>query len=254
MELITYLDELHDDPSLAIRYANELGIGTVALRQVGAYNIINYNNTSKLCADLHKNNIKVSFLNTSIGKMSSGSINKHLSLLLKLPDVLNTFECKSAKIWIGDIGEIDGNSNKIIQWWLDKISESSIKHDYIPLVEPPIYYIGNSTNMCAMMHKYKRFMMIYDDPSIRYRGIDPIIEYYLILKDRIKIVELGGYNNGFVLLGEDKSHKPTIDATYCIDSKLGNRYCNYLTKLDIFKEAWNRATKLLKETSHAVRH
>lgn len=250
-KLAAYLEEAGDDPASSCRNLLSHNIPYVALRNLWSNNIAKLDD--KACQNLMRvlkdHEMSVIMLCSDLGKINANQLPSITDQeITRTFNIAEYFKCNNLRIFVG---EHQPNTNKIVEEWMDRITQKAISYNVTPLLE--ITHgssLFKTIDAVQMLTKFPRWKLLYDPAQLIIKQVlDPFIKYWTLLKKYTKIIDVHDFKIG-------KGHKPvgygdtnivkTINDSinndqtiwHVLEPALGNKYGSALTRSQTFALAY----------------
>lgn len=248
-KIACYLDEAGEEPADSCKTLNRHNIHYAVLRHSwGTQNICESNDSAckRLKSIVDDHNISVVSISTDLGRCPA----THLTAITDASinhafDIAKYYNAESIKFTAGT--KVNGDARSIIDDWMSRISEISIKNNILPILEIiDGSHIIDPDEIISLLVAHKRWRLLYDPVQlIIKRKIDPFIRYWSLMKNKTYAIDVRDYvvGKGFRPpgLGDARMKETLHDATQSgyngwlfLEPNLGRRYSSALTKSQTF--------------------
>ena len=258
--LTVYTDEVHDDPSVALKAIPLLGIRSVCLRQLWGSNAGATSDAGcqRVMALLKQHDLSVAILASNCGYVPAEKLQDDFATVKRAVLVAAYFKVKFIRFFAGL--QTDQQSNiTAIDVWMSAVAAACEPHNITPLLDldPRSQYI--SPDFVHDRLKINPTWRFQYDPAVLVinKTQDPSQRYLPLLSSKIAAIDIHDFEtgHGFRPVGHGSCHWPAIvtwlrnvkyDGWFCLEPGLGQRYGSAQTKLECASFALSAFKTLLK--------
>ena len=181
MRLAVYLDELHDDPALALDALptswTSICVRSAWGRKIDLLTAEHLRILATLIRDKGKHAVLVASECTALGKVEQ---------MLQFCQVLG---CKALRT-------VPDFTSPQLADWFRAVSSSSLAADVVPVLEPGFMCWQKPTDLALLLAGHRRWQLIYDPASLTDNGRrtgNTFVQYWSLFKQRVAFLDIRDY-------------------------------------------------------------